>query len=182
MKRIGFDIDGVLYPWHLYVYYDLYNSGKIDYTYEYFWKHMWMVLPEKDFWTPTAERLDLLMGEFYDGAVDIVKQYIKNYDVFYLSTRPDNTVETTYNQLLKYGFPNSGRLVISHDKRGVLESNPTDYFVEDKESNIRSIYDLTQVVGVKQPWNESFFEQSKFMKILWINHILELPRVIPLEY
>ena len=179
-KVIGFDIDGVLYPWHLYVYQDLYNSGEIDYTYDYFWKYISSSYSQER-WESILENFNFFRGDFYDGASEMLNEYSNYYDIFYLTSRPEKAYQLTREQLDKYRFPNPDNLIITKNKVDVISDVQPDYFVEDNKKYISDLYDLTQVVAVKHPWNYSFFEKSRCMKILWINHILELPKVVLLK-
>jgi|MudIll2142460700_1097286.scaffolds.fasta_scaffold00002_87 uncharacterized HAD superfamily protein len=178
VKKLGFDLDGVLYPWHLYVWEYLYNSGQTDYTYDYFWTYVWKIMPDK-FWHDITRVESLFRGAPFDGAVDVVNKCAKKYDVFYLTKREKEMTDVTSDFLVKNNFPNSDELfIIQYGKEDFISKFKTDYYVEDRADYLKSLQGTTSLIGVRQRWNDDYYEQASNNGIVWINNILELPKVL----
>jgi|MudIll2142460700_1097286.scaffolds.fasta_scaffold03130_5 FMN phosphatase YigB (HAD superfamily) len=176
MKRLGFDIDGVLYPWHQHIYDYLWMEGKVDVTYTYFWMNY---LSFQHLIKPLLEdKYFYQVGEPYKGAVETVWRYAKDYSIAYITQRPKITEVITRRWLSLWEFPNTSSTLVLNDKAEYIAYHNFDYYVEDRAEYIHKIYDYTQVIGVRQPWNEDYFLDSLTKKILWINDISELPKVL----
>jgi uncharacterized HAD superfamily protein len=175
-RRIGFDLDGTLYGWHQLIYDYLVKENMVDVNYTYFWGHYkyfeYLIKPL------LKEKYFYQAGEPYYKSVETLNKYAQDNSLAYITQRPLNVASVTENWLKLWEFPQAYNFRILEDKVSYITTHNFDYYVEDRSEYIEAMYDYTQVIGVRQPWNEEYFLNSANKQILWINSIRELPTVL----
>ena len=113
-KRIGFDIDGVLYPWHelIHEYFRYFHNTKQSYD------DFWIEAEQStDPDTETIMKSMALMLDVYEKRVvdgDIVKtldKLDKEYDIFYITNRPDDAKFVTRQWFSRSKLPAQDNII-----------------------------------------------------------------------
>lgn len=170
-KVLGLDLDGVLYNWHtaVYDYVKLYRNYQGSYT--KFWSddyknlsdEMWKFLTTIDiFYSSQAPT---------DDCVRFLNDVSSNFEIFYITSRPDYVKLTTEQYLRKYNFPFQENLIFTSNKVNEARRYCVDFFVEDMPANIDSLSKVTNVILMAQPWNKDI--QDKYLTVRSINQILQ---------
>lgn len=172
MEKIGFDLDGVLYPWHeiVYEYYKLNNKTKSDYD---------------TFWTvsvPNFNKLELdflLNTEILYGSACIRKPVLsllctlsKLYEIFYVTARTENLRLVTESWLRRNHLPSKKNLYMGNiAKKDVVEKLGIDYFVEDRLHIAEELSErCKKVFLIDKPWNKG---TDKFIRLYNIEDLYE---------
>ena len=141
MKKIGFDIDGVLYPWHMYVWTDLYLRGVIDFEYNYFWKYAWKEYSEGWWYSLVEDESYYFNNPFYD-ARETINHFKLNlgWDVYAITVRGVKSNNKSLQSGTRWWF-NEHKLFVddiffSEDKDKIVRNLKLDLFVEDKPESI----------------------------------------------
>lgn len=166
--NLGFDLDGVCYPWHsqAYSYLKLYHG--ITKTYLEFWREytkyeelLKYVVTLPDLYEkgiPSKEVLDTLNKLDSEG-----------HTIYYITTRPEEVTRITENFLARYNFPQDFNLVITKDKDKYARLFKLDLFVDDRIHVVEKLKTLCTVLLMNQPWNE---EVEGFTRIYNFKEIL----------
>ena len=167
-KLIGFDLDGVLYNWHMAVYEYLNNTGVETGTYDEFWSGGHKVLDGKPFEDYNSVKWYNLCNNtiLFDrpemvniAGVSFLKELTKDHDVIYITARNQDVENVTKRMLKKYEFPNPTEVVFAKDKAIPVILYGIDVYVEDQPNNILSLKDLTKVLIFKQVWNQHLWSE-----------------------
>ena len=154
MKTIGFDIDGVLYPWRTAVSTYLKAFCGIDADSDDMWKnieehvskeliHNLCQMPDIcSKCVPSKEMLDILW------------KLSDKYTIFYITARPNEVKTATETYFRKYGFPQNNNLIFTRDKPLYVKLLEVDLFVEDQLYHADKLKDITNLILMRQPWNE----------------------------
>ena len=133
MKRVGFDLDGVLYPWHRSIHRYCLEIGltKTRDCYE-FWNgesktisdEVWDILIN---YLPAYE--DAIPDDYVLG---FVNQY-KNAEIYYITNRPIKAQRVTQRWLEKNNFPQIDNLIfVKGDKTPTLRKLGIDIYYDDR--------------------------------------------------
>jgi uncharacterized HAD superfamily protein len=125
--KIGFDLDGVIYPWHWYVYNDMHKNGLVDATYDVFWSSgMWKEEGYQEIISKYAKD-PLLYGYTIESSVEISIRALANLDTrfFFVTQRPENCAISTVNW-------------INNNIRGIL--TPDIYVCKDKIEVLKKLH------------------------------------------
>jgi uncharacterized HAD superfamily protein len=163
MKRLGLDLDGVIYPWHdaLYTEMQIYEN---------------ITCSKYEFWTKVIGSYPKLKQEFlcsiehlYGNQVPdkrmlpMLRRIAKDWEIYYITTRPPNVEFATQRFLEHYDFPYAENLYLSDDKTVEARAFGIDVFVEDRTKNLDALSKFCRVIGVKQFWNEDCRDRFQFV-------------------
>jgi uncharacterized HAD superfamily protein len=175
----GFDIDGVLYPWHVLAY-RWYNAAYgTNMTFDYFWKYpdgfvsanegsrsIEKMVKNPVLYTRKLPHLILNSLQF------IADKYASN--IYYITSRPEHVRDATRNWLIENHVPYAHNVVfVNGSKRDAVASYGCTYFAEDRPKHLDELEDITNLFIVNTPYN-SFKEWQGFR----INHIMQIPDII----
>lgn len=172
--NIGFDLDGVLYPWHssIYSYFEQYR--KYTGSYFQFWSTDWK-LPE------IQEHIGMLthVPTFCEDREPLPEvmdtlHVIENggHTVFYITQRPEEVRFATWHYLNRHHFPFEENLYIVDGSKTTLgRSLDLDLYLDDREKNVSEMSAVCLTVLMAQPWNLDF--QDKYPTIHNIKEILK---------
>jgi len=174
--NLGFDIDGVLYPFH-------------EVAYNYCHRDLGMKLTYDEFWYNIIN--DKFSKVFVDNLVNDPKHYNKflidpkildllnalsmEHTIYYVTARPKELNFTTRTWFERNKLPQLENLFITNngDKVKYIVDHKIEVFVEDRDRNALELKDYTKVILVKKLWNESIRDQ-----FLCVDSVLELPSVL----
>lgn len=155
--RIGFDLDGVLYPWHLYFYLHVskFSSKYFDLGYTSFWERI------KDLETADSSLYDavkipwLYNKEKIDSTLKIMLDSLsESNELYYITARPKEAEDATKSWVVASELPQGENLYITNGcKDSVIRDLKLDYYVEDRLENYAKLKDLVRVILIKHPWN-----------------------------
>lgn len=164
-ENIGFDLDGVCYPWQEIVHAYCYSHNITTES------------NPKIFWTKwKVEHEDILtdlvnITAFYDngtpytGLLNMLERLSEKYNIYYITSRPSNVEEITAKYLFAWGFPDFQNLIFTKDKPQVIKALDIKYYVEDRVELAVAMHPYTKVFLVDKPYNESFVVPNGMTRI-----------------
>ncbi len=173
-KMIGFDLDGVLYNWHMAVYEFLNNTGVETGTYNEFWTeghHMFDGTPYKGYrsikWHNLCTNTILFdRPEHFTKSVPFLQELAKNCDLIYITARVPEVERVTKRTLKKYEFPNPTEVIFASDKTVPVILNNVEIFVEDQVGNALELKTLCKVLIMNQVWNTEIHSEFDVINAL----------------
>jgi len=169
--QIGFDVDGVLYPWHERVYdYMTRNYGFRGTLGQLFVDLNNPRRYDPGFIKQIVEKKEFYRGEPYKLVVSFLEELAKDYELHYITARPLQTSVATKAWFKEHKFPYLENVVVVEDSKSkeILERRIA-YYIEDRVKHALELKDLTNIILVRKPWNEKIQDQFPCM-----NSILEL--------
>ncbi|KKN26957.1 hypothetical protein LCGC14_0869530 [marine sediment metagenome] len=155
---IGFDVDGVIYPWHSEVYdYFQWQHGYKG-SYKEFWKE----------YIPTIQETTLLDNMIADPTLyarrSIKLTYLRalweiaglGYEIWYVSSLHKEARQERIKWFSSNGlpYPENYKFVDGISKRKAILDIGCDYFVEDRIPTIEDLLGHVFMFVIDQPWNE----------------------------
>jgi hypothetical protein len=159
MTKLGLDLDGVLYEWQRVIYDEFVRQGKFTGTFREFWLQGGHKDGHQD-----CVKYHVTIPTYYSAtaprksAMNFLKWADSRFELYYITTRPENAVLTTQQYLRRYDFPQRENLFITDDKLTLVRLLKIDYFVDDLERNIVPLSTVTTSVIYARPWNEYLWE------------------------
>lgn len=177
-KKLGLDLDGVVYPWHHEVYRYLCLEEKIkDISHESFWRKL--INREIIFdgiFIDNLIALEILYDSYIPSEEELeTMKYLDNkYNIIYITSRNKKLSYVTKKWMRRYDYPNlDNTLFVGESKRDSVRTQICDYYVEDKVSNIKDLDSVTRVIVHKQTHNESIWGMYPE-----VDSIIELPNLL----
>ncbi|NOQ18316.1 MAG: hypothetical protein GQ507_03655 [Dehalococcoidales bacterium] len=179
-RRIGFDIDGVLFPWHELLLENLIQSGELDVgtTLGQFFNlpdgiiHTWSNKKQKEL---TRNPRHYIRPFLREGALDILEALASHIEIFYITSRPSNVESPTKAWVRGMGLPYRGNVYVTNGgKRALVEILQLDIFVEDRIKYVEELHDICAVILVTRPWNKDYHEDNHVR----VDELYELPAII----
>lgn len=175
--NLAFDIDGVLYPWHLAVYNFLDSEGKLpgvsysdfwinsdDYFTEEYWKYIVTIPTLLETILPERRILDFLEKIDSDG-----------HSIYYITYRTGDSIERVTERYFKrYDFPQVHNLIFSKNKRDDIVNLEIDMKVDDRYSILRDLVGTCKLFTISRPWNWKHHDDFANMGITILKHVTEL--------
>lgn len=161
---VGFDIDGVLYPWHEVAWRWYADNVDSDMSYKGFWTVPGGWIDKNDYSTMIFNIVDNVTlfskKTVKPRILDSVKR-IDNIsdDIFYITGRPQAAKSITRKWLKDNGFPKHKQLLFSDDVGGkdiALRMTGCDYYAEDRAHYIKELSEIAIIFAVLQPYNRNF--------------------------
>jgi hypothetical protein len=158
---VGFDLDGVIYPWHSSIYrYFIEFKGYED-SYFKFWSEDWKI-PE------IQEHIGFLTtvptfcedSEPFPRALETLHEIEdKGHTIFYITSRPDEVRFATWHYIDRRDFPFKENLhIVNGEKATLARSLGLDLFVDDREKHVKELTPVCLTVLMATPWNLDFQE------------------------
>ena len=159
--RIGFDIDGVLYPWHeeVWKWYVRRNGEPISFI--EFWKYPdgWIAKNEGSAVVKAMvkETLPYVSAPANEADVSVMHDITKFFDdIYYITSRPEHLHYDTAQWLRKNDFPFADNLIMADGNGGkvqVVKDAQCNFYVEDRPKYLEILPEITQVFKMTRPYN-----------------------------
>lgn len=171
--KLGFDVDGVLYPWHEMVVEDMIATGDVPVgtTVGRFFLE---IMPNL---STEIQKIIVENHRYYirpfliDGAKKVLNHLAKDWEIFYITSRPFEVESATKAWFRTMGLPNKDSVyVVNGGKRPMVELLDLDIFVDDRTSHVEELHDICPVILVTQPWNKNYNEENHVR----VDHLHEL--------
>lgn len=174
----GFDLDGVLYPWH-FVAWEWYKRtvGDRNMSFDDFWKY-------PDGWVSNHQESDIVAEMVKDEAnyiavpyspyvLGTVQDIANNYadKIYYITGRPTAVKDATRKHLIK--LPQAENLYFSDENGGklqIIKELGCDYYAEDRPKYLEILPAVTSVFAVTTPYNT-----YREWNAIRISHVTEIP-------
>lgn len=178
----GFDIDGVLYPWHDYVF-EASQPYIGNMTLEEFWNPIggWWGRQEGTIFMQNMVSNPLL---YYKQNInnDIVKalheiQEITGHSFCYITGRPKSIYLDTVKLLTRSGVPDHDMLFFTEQgesKERLIKEKKCTYFVEDRPKHVLEVNKHTFVFLVDHLYNAGM----EFKNTMRINSVTDIPDIL----
>lgn len=164
MKRLGIDLDGVLYDWDKTAHYMLAMRRGLMFREDLPWDFTqhWRGIPREEWdWLWEPENIDPMFrhGHLYRGAIEFVYSLAELGELAVVTKRPKSAARVTRQWLdFHWGEPNKPSpfsdiyIIGDSDKTSVP---PFDWFLDDNVDNLRAlaITHKTYAVLMDRPWN-----------------------------
>jgi uncharacterized HAD superfamily protein len=190
VKRIGLDIDGVMYQWDRTARYMLrevlpdspYKEILKDESKSWDWIKG-QIAPEHWRWLwNEGIKLGLFRyGNLYSGTIQAIRLLAKKNDVILITHRPQKAVTDTLAWLGLLDLPLAGLHLLTNmePKSGVRPE--CDIYLDDKPENIEDLWLNTDghVCLMRRPWNEHFqlCRDGASTVSNWIEFVAEVERL-----
>lgn len=179
----GFDLDGVLYPWHYVAwewYRDLTNDEGMDF-YD-FWKYPdgWVANNEGSYVVEAMVKnkknyTKSPMSHYVREAVyNIANKYADK--IYYITGRPTHVKDITRKYLMDSRMPQAENLYFSDENGGKLEiikELGCDYYAEDRPKYLEILPEVTKVFAVVAPYN-TYKKWDAYV----VHHVMEIADIL----
>lgn len=168
-KRIGFDIDGVLYPWHSLVY-DSFKEYSGDICEEKFWKE-WFQSDIRPIFVKNILADISLFGKFQMRAElqEMLERIKEKYDIFFVTQRPEGAFTITKRWLTDVNLYDDN-LYLVEDKALMSRILNLDYFIEDRPENVNKLKLVVKTFIVSTPFNMDYYDEN----VIRLNYTVDL--------
>lgn len=168
--NIGFDLDGVIYDWHLAVFSFL--KSELELPVESVEK-IFDVSDSEIFWDNIIS-LPFLYNKFSprDAEVEFINKLSKEHTIFYITYRPKHVFLTTYKWLKTYKYPDVDNLIFSENKSIDIRINDISLFLEDRPYIVEQIKNVTNCILMNRFYNYDYEYDKR------INNIFEMEKFI----
>jgi uncharacterized HAD superfamily protein len=184
---IGWDLDGVLYPWHEHVldYAKEYMGTPKDCTLEGFFG------PEGLFhtWPDLAIQNILKIPIFYEKSpivkskLEILNRLAKEHELVYITSRPPEAEFVTELWVKGNHLPFSHNLyVVNGSKQDLVSSLDISYFIDDRPTVVKELHDIVKVILYTRPWNYKYEEPNDVLRIQKLEEVEEIVNGTHKEY
>jgi len=153
-ELIGFDLDGVLYPFHEAFYRELVAHCGLKESYWDFWTKSYLGW-DKDGRFTNLTRLPHLFtsGVIMPSNLRTLWKLSKMYDIIYITRRMPEINYWTGYWLKKNDVPFYENYLQTNDKLATVGEQKCAYYVEDRGVEATALSKITDVFLLKQPWN-----------------------------
>jgi len=175
--RLGFDIDGVLYPWQEVAYIQAVDDHKdFGYSFEDFWrKGIDDTLPKLYMKNLVRNPLLLEIKIPNPELIEMLNRLASKWDIEYISSRPEELFRVTSRYLRKYKFPEADTLILSDTIITDIRLANFDYYIEDRSDIANQLAKFTKVILVSRPYNKGDLLDNSIIRI---DNILDLERIL----
>ena len=174
-QRLGFDVDGVLYPWHEIIYNYMKYEEKETRDFTTFWKdtvEMDYTTGMGKFWLENS--LFLTQRDIKPEILETLNYLTEFYDIYYVTSRPKDNWSITDYWFRRNKLPQVDNLYCVDDgKLSTVLANEIDIYVEDRIKHVLELKNHTQIILIRQPWNEEIWDE-----ISTIDSVTQLPELL----
>lgn len=179
-RRIGFDIDGVLFPWHEILLQHLVFTGEIEVgtTLEQLFNlpdgiiHTWSSKKQKEL---TRNPKHYIRPFLREGALEILNALAQHLEIFYITSRPSNIESPTKAWVRGMELPYRDNVYVTNGgKKALVNILGLDMFVEDRIKYVEELHTSCAVILVTRPWNKNYNEDNHVR----VDELYELPAII----
>lgn len=176
MKTIGFDLDGVLYPWQQSAYdWCVRNEYYHDDDWDSFWE-IWLPTQSKVF-NDNLVRIPMLYHNMLPSQmqVDFLQDLGDRYTIYYVTSRPIEMLSVTENFLKTVRYPQIENLIFAYDKSPIVIQQGIELFVDDRHSIVNDLAKICKTLLYNQSWNLHYQVDPRVIRI---NTIFEVERYL----
>lgn len=182
MTTFGFDLDGVLYPWHLMAWDWYKHTQNDDISFDEFWTYPdgWMATHEGEpIITQMVEEHSLYISSPISPYVhSAVWNIADNYadKIYYITGRPTAVKDITLKYLIDSKLPQAENLYLSDENGGKLEiidELGCDYYAEDRPKYLEILPQVTTVFAVTAPYNT-----YREWDAIRVSHVMQIPEYL----
>lgn len=177
--KLGFDLDGVLYPWHEIVLEELILAGgmPVGATVGSLFNY-----PSGIFHTFSPEVQDSILKNtrhyirpfLREGAYEVLDTLRWDWDIFYITSRPHEAESPTKAWIRAMGLPYRDHVyVVNGGKRDMAELLGLDVFIDDRASHVDELHDICAVVLLTRPWNKNY-NKNEHVRIDQLHELIPL--------
>jgi 5'(3')-deoxyribonucleotidase len=173
LKKIGYDLDGVLYPWQEVVYENIHLFTKRPLEdYATFWNQQVREFGDT-FWNSILEYVPFYTqrGPIEDS-LETVLELSKRYDTCYITSRPECIRYATKWWLDYYKFPCTDNLIFSREKQTIIRLEGVDIFVDDRTEYMEKTKNICGAYLVDQDWNKGYID-PRVVRLYNIKELLQ---------
>lgn len=178
--NIGFDLDGVIYPWHTAVYnYLVENKQEPVPSFRELWLDPYSYLSEEkwDYLASLPTLYSVIMPR--KSILDMLNELDKaGHTIYYITNREKDLHRITEKYLDDYKFPQASNLIMTKEKDKVVRTMELDVIVEDKPKNLEKLASLCRTIGIAHPWNEDQREYLESLGVLFVPSAESLREVL----
>jgi hypothetical protein len=158
---VGFDMDGVIYPWHeaVWNWYRIWRDSEMSYN--DFWKHPDGFVYQNE---GTQVIKNLVQIPHLYTMHDIKRRTLKALndfnkladDIWYITARPSMVRLDTINWMKRNDLPKHENLIFSDLNGGkvkTVEEKGCDFYLEDRHIYIEPLSEVTNVFVINRPYN-----------------------------
>ncbi len=179
----GFDLDGVLYPWHGHVYNWAVENLNLELTHDEFWKWPggWFYQNRENLivnnivGNPLLYNKSAVLPEIHDAVWEI-KELVG--DVCYITGRPEIVRFDTKLWIERSHLPDPDNVFFTPSQFGakleIIQQQGCDFFVDDRLDYIRELLGHTQLFLVDKIWNENFEHET----VTRIQDVTDIPAIL----
>ncbi len=173
--NIGFDLDGVLYPWQ-----EVIHKYCLDHNITH-------DSDETKFWTSWAKANEGIMSELvlisefyhrsspYPGVIEMLLRLAKKHTIYYITGRPKSVEAETFKYLLEWGFPSPTNLMFVSNKARAIQKMEIKAYAEDRIELAMSMCLFTKTFLVTRPYNKAFVVPDNITRV---DSVLAVERLI----
>jgi uncharacterized HAD superfamily protein len=155
--KIGFDLDGVLYPWQEVVYANISQFTKRPIAdYSTFWNTQIREFGDC-FWNSIMEYSPFYtQREPEEGVPQILNNLSLNNEIYYITSRPKCVKTATILWLEKYNFPHLYNLHFSKEKHTIVRLEDIDVFVDDRHEYMDKLKNICRAFLMDAVYNREY--------------------------
>jgi uncharacterized HAD superfamily protein len=174
--NLGFDLDGVLYPWHENVWKTLRELGIVESSFEVYWDKEWIDMRENQntlFMNFVNEPTMYSALAPYYGVKELLDKFKEDgHTIWYITQRPEHIDFITRRWVKRWRLPFSDNVIrVETSKKIPVVEKEIDLFVDDAIRHAEELSNYTKVILVRKPWNKEI--QEKFEGVDTVLHIGE---------
>jgi uncharacterized HAD superfamily protein len=179
----GFDLDGVLYPWHL-VAWHWYKNNTDDknISFDDFWKWPggWVAENEGsqtvlDMVNDAENYTSIKISHHVFNAVwNIANKHAST--IYYITSRPVAVKDATRKYLIDNNMPQAKNLYFADEHGGkplLVKDLECDYYAEDRPKYLEVLPEITSVFVVTTPYNT-----YREWDAIRVHHVMEIPEIL----
>jgi hypothetical protein len=181
---IGWDIDGVLYPWHEIVleHCKLEKLVDKDVNLKRFFNTIGSESIFNDVFSPILRKNIVTNPIFYErGIINpqtliLLNKLAEMAEFVYITCRPvDTCIHVTKSWIKRSKLPYSSNVYILPDgKINAVKELKCDMYIEDRVDYAKELADVTSLFLLTRPWNEDWKEPSSIFRINSLNELEEV--------
>jgi len=158
---LGFDVDGVLYPWHEEAWKWYLNHKKKSISFIDFWKYPNGLVATLEGSPIVKEMVSAILPYISAPHNNVDASIVSSLanvvsKIYYITSRPHHVAYDTQKWLADSGFPQADNLIMA-DKNGgkfaVVKDVKCDYYVEDRPKYLETLPAITYVFQMIRPYN-----------------------------
>jgi uncharacterized HAD superfamily protein len=99
--------------------------------------------------------------------------YVKNWEIFYITSRKPELADVTKAWVRGMRLPDKeNTFVVDGGKRAKVELLELEYFIEDRPKHVEELYDITELILLTRDWNKDL--TGNFTRINNLSEIREI--------
>ena len=166
--KIGFDLDGVLYPWHTIVYEHLKETKFIDgVSFQDFWGKYYKELLSEDEMMKVVNTTSLYIKRNIEAPIlDMLNRLTKDHTLYYITSRPEHVWKSTKRWADRNNLPDTENLIcmLGNGKDKYIIDNKIDIYVDDRLDIIKIVSPHTDAILVRQPYNDHGYQEYNYVQ------------------